>query len=32
LQNLGTRYLLEVDARSIPALLRRFQLRIGEPG
>ena len=31
LKSLGERYSLEVDPHSIPALLERFQLRIGEP-
>ena len=31
LKSLAGRYALEVDPQSIPALLERFQLRIGEP-
>ena len=31
LKSLGERYSLEVDPQSIPTLLERFQLRIGEP-
>jgi quercetin dioxygenase-like cupin family protein len=31
LRALGKRYSLEVDPQSIPTLLERFQLRIGEP-
>jgi len=31
LKSLAERYALEVDPQSIPALLERFQLRIGEP-
>ena len=31
LQELGRRYSLEVDPKSIPGLLQRFQLRVGEP-
>lgn len=31
LKSLGERYSLEVDPQSIPALLERFHLRIGEP-
>ena len=29
--SLGERYALEVDPQSIPGLLERFHLRIGEP-
>ena len=31
LKSLAERYSLEVDPQSIPALLERFQLRIGDP-
>jgi glyoxylate utilization-related uncharacterized protein len=31
LRALGKRYSLEVDPQSIPSLLQRFELRIGEP-
>jgi hypothetical protein len=31
LKALGERYALEVDPQSIPKLLERFHLRIGEP-